>query len=218
MGGFMTGPGDKGQADSGWDAQWLDNVGRPWLIDFKTQFGDPRFELVQRWVHTKALDVFADLSWEQIAELRHNIAAILEYYVPSTGTASGTYGWSGTATGETPPERLTATVEAASPKLAADLHEQKWNRTEFIAALTLLLMLIQTMFQIYEDLQEHQQCGYRPYRGRAEVTVTTTAMAETTAARPRVRTRSLGSGSGANNAPSTSSRAAMRRVITLCVH
>ena len=83
-GGFMTGPGDKGQPDSGWDAQWLDNVGRPWLIDFKTQFGDPRFELVQRWVHTKALDVFADLSWEQIAELRHNMAAILEYYVPST--------------------------------------------------------------------------------------------------------------------------------------
>ena len=147
----MTGPGDKGQPGSGWDAQWLDNVGRPWLIDFKTQFGDPRFELVQRWVHTKALDVFADLSWEQIAELRHNMAAILEYYVPSTRTASGTYGWSGTATGETPPERLTATVEAASPKLAADLHEQKWNRTEFIAALTLLLMLIQTMFQIYED-------------------------------------------------------------------
>ena len=47
----------------------------------------------------------------QIAELRHNMAAILEYYVPSTRTASGTYGWSGTATGETPPERLTATVQ-----------------------------------------------------------------------------------------------------------
>jgi hypothetical protein len=72
-------------------------------------------------------EVFADLTWEQIAELRDKIAETLEY--------------------EVPPERLVAAVESTSPKLAADLRQR--SPQEIMPLLNLLVAVISMMFQIY---------------------------------------------------------------------
>jgi hypothetical protein len=92
-----------------------------------SQSAEERRAAAREWVQVIGTEVFADLTWEQIAELRENIAETLEY--------------------EVPPEKLVAAVESTSPKLAAYLQHR--SPQEISAILSFLVNLISMWFQIY---------------------------------------------------------------------
>ncbi|HME78743.1 MAG TPA: hypothetical protein VKI00_24750 [Mycobacterium sp.] len=75
-------------------------------------------------------EMFSILTWEQIEELRDNIAATV-VHVESA-------------------EMLVAAVESTSPKLAADLRQR--SPQEIVAIGNLLFAFITMMFQIYAVL------------------------------------------------------------------
>lgn len=105
---------------------------------------------IQHWVQLMGTEVFPDMSWDQIAALRDNIAATLDYDPPHTGSIAGTYGWAATVVGKAPPDKIAAAVQSTPPEVSRGF--EGWTRAEIIAALALLLTFIQFMFDRYDHL------------------------------------------------------------------
>ena len=72
--------------------------------------------------------IVSDLTWEEIASLRTNMAGIVGL--------------------DLPPEKLGQAVEATSPKLAADLRSR--NPKEIADYITLVIAFLELMLQIYQ--------------------------------------------------------------------
>jgi hypothetical protein len=87
-----------------------------------------RLQPARAWLNQLEPGIFTDLTWEQIADLRENIAETIGY--------------------DPSPEKLAEAVEATSPKLAADFRRR--SPQEITNYVNLVLTFLQLMLTVYQ--------------------------------------------------------------------